>query len=68
LPQTVLPKAKVVNMSVVDCKIEESLADNNINIDITKTRLVNVCCYYSNSKTHLISDTCTNSICTNLYY
>jgi hypothetical protein len=32
--QTVLPKAKVVNMDVVDCKIEESLADNNINIDI----------------------------------
>ena len=23
-------------MYVVDCKIEESLADNNINIDITK--------------------------------
>jgi hypothetical protein len=32
--QTVLPKAKGVNMYVVDCKIEESLADNNINIDI----------------------------------
>ena len=30
-------------MYVVDCKIEESLADNNINIDITKTRWVNVC-------------------------
>jgi hypothetical protein len=29
---------------LVDCKIEESLADNNINIDITKTRSVNVCC------------------------
>jgi hypothetical protein len=27
-------------MYVVDCKIEESLADNNINIDITKTRVL----------------------------
>jgi hypothetical protein len=35
--QTVLPNTKGVNMYVVDCKIEESLADNNINIDITKT-------------------------------
>jgi hypothetical protein len=42
--QTVLPKPKVVNMSVVDCKIEESLADNNINIYITKTQSVNACC------------------------
>jgi hypothetical protein len=41
--QTVLPKTKGVNMYVVDCKIEESLADTNINIDITKTRWVNVC-------------------------
>jgi hypothetical protein len=32
--QTVLPKSKVVNMFVVDCKIEESLADNNININV----------------------------------
>ena len=36
--QTALPKTKGVNMYAVDCKIEESLADNNINIDITKTR------------------------------
>jgi hypothetical protein len=28
-------------MYVVECKIEESLADNNINIDITKTQSVN---------------------------
>ena len=42
--ETVLPKAKGVNMNVVDCKIEESLADNNINIYITKTQSVNVCC------------------------
>ena len=41
--ETVLPKAKGVNMYVVDCKIEESLADNNINIYITKTQSVNVC-------------------------
>jgi hypothetical protein len=40
--KTVLPKSKGVDMYVVDCKIEESLADNNI--DITKTRSVNVCC------------------------
>jgi hypothetical protein len=37
------PKSRGVNMYVVDCKIEESLADNNINIDFTKTRSVNVC-------------------------
>ena len=30
-------------MYVADYKIEESLADNNINIDITKTQSVNVC-------------------------
>ena len=42
--QTVLPKTKGVNMYVVDCKIEESLGDNSINIDITKTWSVNVCC------------------------
>jgi hypothetical protein len=43
-PASIHWKTKGVNMYVVDCKIEESLADNNINIYITKTLSVNVCC------------------------